>query len=493
MPSSQERLPEIESYVRSRWDSERTLYVPEKISPKFIEIAEQVAELTGTWNPVEIFTPDPENLAAEKKKFFQAFDEGVTLEPSFHYDVAEQMDVSQTRRELETLLSEVSIIDKGKKAPHSLPLNPQERLFRVALVAKIKDDLATCDLIEGIKQRDEARIAQAMKRKYPSADETLIQYAQQRYEELISPETTAEGSTEPPLLSAEQQQRLREMSFDAHQIKAAFEWALSQYGLLRTAENPIGYAVVVSERATDIDVRDKSQNAMTVFIPANKTVSGDKLLQLMAHEIEGHCRQSINGMKMFLLGGGPYKLDGEILYEGLAKRYDESFHRRFFGKDTGIPEPWYALAVSKATEGATFSEIFQDQFQRRMHVALGIPADQELSINKKEHQEAIETAKNQAWRTTYRVMRGHVDMTNPQKFAMSKDLAYLQGWLMDQQLQQAGYGSVNEMGVIQAGGLQLLARTGVNSHDIPHPYQDVVKDYYQLLIQEEVGNEENTE
>jgi hypothetical protein len=68
-------------------------------------------------------------------------------------------------------------------------------------------------------------------------------------------------------------------------------------------------------------------------------------------------------------------------------------------------------------------------------------------------------------------------MSNPLGFAMSKDLAYLQGWLTDKQLGEAGYGGINEMAVIQSGGLQILARLGVDEKDIPHQYKDVVKEY----------------
>jgi len=122
-------------------------------------------------------------------------------------------------------------------------------------------------------------------------------------------------------------------------------------------------------------------------------------------------------------------------------------------------------------------------FERQLRVKLKVPLEQELQLDPHEHAEHIEKVKKTAWLTTYRTMRGHVDMTNPLGFAMTKDLAYLKGWLADKQLRAAGYGGINEMAVIQSGGLQMLARLGVEATDMPYPNREVVKRYvFEVLL-----------
>jgi hypothetical protein len=188
-------------------------------------------------------------------------------------------------------------------------------------------------------------------------------------------------------------------------------------------------------------------------------------------------------MEMFMLGGGRLKMDGEALYEGLGMRYGESFRLRFFGDSSGNPAPWYTLAVKLASEGASFAEVFKDIFERQMRVQLKVAPEQELQIDPKELAEQIEKVKKTAWTATYRTSRGHVDTSNPLGFAMTKDLGYLQGWLTDKQLREAGFGGINEMAVIQSGGLQMLARLGVEAADMPYPHKDVVKRYiFEVLL-----------
>jgi hypothetical protein len=232
---------------------------------------------------------------------------------------------------------------------------------------------------------------------------------------------------------------------------------------------------------------------MTTYIPEDRKVSGITLGDLMAHEIEGHARQSMNGIKMFMLGGGRLKMDGEALYEGLGMRFGEDFRLRFFGDASGSPAPWYTLAAKLASEGGSFSDIFKDLFDRQMRVKLNVAPGQELQIDPTEHAKKISQVKKSAWSATYRTMRGHVDTSNPLGFAMTKDLGYLHGWLADKQLREAGYGGINEMAVIQSGGLQMLARLGVEATDMPYPHKDVVKKYIFEVLLPRLESAEKTE
>lgn len=465
-----ETLPEVSRFLNSRESSQRVWTETAEVSQELVAMAEAIAKLTGTWNPVEIFTPDPTNLAQEKARFFEAFSKPGAKEyvPQFKYPVAERTEVFGARKSLNELL---------KFIRYYSPQSEKDRLFRVALYAKVRDDLATCDLVDGINTKSETQIQAALLKKYPPADPTLIAYAERIYQDLIIPKTVSSQESVTPLLSEAQQTLLKNTPMDAHDLKSAFEWVLRQYGILRDASHSEGFQVVISDAATGIDVRDKSEQPMTIFIPSTRKVTADKLLELVAHEIEGHARQSMNGLVLFRIGGGPLKMDGEVLYEGLAKRLDESFRRRFFGEESGVPGPWYTIAIDLASKGASFFKIFSDQYLRQLRVMLRVPGTDALIVNAVEHEQEISKAQNAAWTTTYRVMRGHVDMRNPLGFAMNKDLAYLQGWLMDKQLQEAGLGGINEMAVIQSGGLQLFSRLDITDAYIPFLYRDLTKAY----------------
>lgn len=469
-----ERLPEVTLFLETRAQSPEVWHELAEISPSMVEIAESIGELTGTWNPVEIYTPDPNNLKHEQEKFFEAFDRGEDYNPFFEYPVAHSMNMDQPRAVLLERLGEVRRIK---------PQNEKDRLFRVALYTKIRDDLATCDLVDGIKTGDEALIGKSIRHKYGESDPILVEYAEKIYRDMIVDAEVPEADSREVLLTSKQQKTLKDAKISAGEMKEDFEWALNQYGILRTETNPTGYQVHLDDSVTAIDVRDKSDDPMTVYIPKDRVDSAARVCELITHEIEGHARQSMNGMKMFMLGGGRLKMDNEALYEGLGMREEESFKFRFFGDSSGSPAPWYTLAVDLASKSASFSEVFKDIFDRQMRVQLKVAPEQDLKIDFQEHAKQIEKAKKSTWTATYRTSRGHVDTSNPLGFAMTKDLGYLHGWLIDKQLREAGFGGINEMAVIQSGGLQMLARLGVEATEMPYPHKDIVKKYiFEVLL-----------
>lgn len=473
-PSETARLPEINALLEKKEDqpSELSLSSLENLPETLAAAARELAEISGSWNPVELYTADPESVSAAKEQFLQSYDQGVSSIPQFSYSVAEALDTDSSRHRLHDLLGRV----KEERYSRDDRLG---RLGRVLLIAKIKDDLATCDLTQGIQDKNEKQIKAALARKYQGTDPELIAVAHVRYAELTQPEE--EASERHALFSPQEQAFLHGLQLDAGQIKDAFEWGLEKMGILRTGEEGEGFRVIVDERATAIDVRDKSSQGPVVIIPATRVVDGERILGLLNHEIGSHARQSMNGAKLFKIGGGSLKIDDETLYEGLAMREENAFATAYFGKKESYAAPFYTLAIEKAEAGGTFPDVFQTVLDAKLHVALKIdpanplPEDSDPAIRK--------SAKNQAWGITYRVMRGHVDMANPEQFAMTKDLAYLRGSLLDRQLVAEGWGHLNEAAVVAGGGgLRALAEFSLDPTDLPIPRADLAKDYFESVL-----------
>lgn len=479
MPDVPSILPEIDSFLR-RGKSVRKLKVPtlKDLPEPLREAAEAIAGITGSWNPVEIYTAEPRGRQQEKQKFLHSFHRGRVYQPSFHYDYAESFALGDSRDTLCSLLETV----RRYKA--------QERVWsfiRATLFHKIKDDLATCDLVEGIQQKDEGLIAKAVQYKYPGVDPVVLQFAEKDWESYADHDKKFAVS-EPGLLHDAEKEYLRHLIFDAGGMKEAFEWALAEYGILRVGKRKDGYQVMVDRRATAIDVRDKSVHGPTVFIPEHARETGEDLLALMAHEIEGHARQSWNGEQFLLFGGGPLKIDDETLYEGLAMRYEHSFRQRYFGTEGEHHYlDYYVFAVHRAERGGSFHDVFVDQLERRLRILLRIPRTAAFSHAQVRHSELYSAAEAAAWGTAYRVMRGHVDMRNPLSFAMAKDLAYFRGWLLDHQLRESGHGHINEIAVSTIGQLRVLAEFAIDEADLPCPYKDVASVYMRRLLEKMPG------
>lgn len=367
----------------------------------------------------------------------------------------------------------------GKQTLDRIP-----RLFRAALYFKIKDDLATCDLVNGIRTKNEKLISKAFRTKYPGTDQAILEAATSVYNNILSGRSEKINSVREKghPLTDEEQGFLKNREFSDTDIAKAFEWALDQYGILKTKANPKGFQVKVSKDATSIDVRDKSKEGPTVFIPEGRKSKADSVLELIAHEIEGHARQSINGERTFIVGGGKLKVDNEMLYEGLGKRYDERYRRKFFGSSSGEPLPYFTFAIATAENGGSFYEIFSQQMDLRLRARIKLSL--QASIPDRTHMDPkiLDSVKQAAWQTTYRVMRGHIDTSNKKKFAMAKDLSYLRGWLVDKQLESNGLGFLNEEGVIASGGLQLLAELKLSEDQLPLPFKDVTSRYWEEIL-----------
>lgn len=450
----------------------------EHMSPELLHIADEIAAISGTWNPVEIYTADAQSIVVERQKVFDAFDGSTAYDPHFTYSYADSLDLRDAREQLLSQMKDLRRVNGGDRV---------SRLFRTALRFKIYDDLATCDLVDGIQSRDEQKIGRALRQKYPGLDATLLAEAEKGYEQLAREGEPEDRPGVGGLLSKEEITFVKNLEFDAQETADALAWVLDAYGILYSENNHQGFKVKVDAGVTSIDVRDKSADGPTVFIPASRKMDGVTLLSLIAHEIEGHARQSINGERLFKVGGGRLKVDNEQLYEGLGLRYETRIKRKLFGIHDAAPRPYYVFAVKKAEEGGSFFDIFQEQISMRLHVALKVPLDQDLPARDVTPQAILDQAKRDAWLTTYRVMRGHIDMTNPFSFAMAKDLGYLRGYQIDSQLQENNVGFLNEAGVIASGGLQLLAELALSEDSLPIPFKDLATKYWEEVMKPQMN------
>jgi hypothetical protein len=468
-------LPEVSAYLRreKRLGKKTVLPSATAIPPPLLAIAQELVGISGTWNPVEMCTVDAETLQYQKETFLEAFLEQKDYTPQFTYKFAESLDLRESKKRLQALLLAVRKFT---------PKTREEKLPKYALYFKLKDDLATCDLVEGIQGKSEAMIDAVLRHKYPGVDPLLLEIAEEDFQSRIN-------GTKPPRrengrLTKEQKHALDTRKIDTEGIKEAFEWALEQYGILRTEEGGVGFRVVIDENATALDVRDKSSIGPAVVIPSTREMSATQLLSLIAHEIEGHARQSVNGERLFLVGGGSLKVDDETLYEGLAMRYEERFLEQYYGRDDGEPLPaFHTFAVHDAESGLSFTEVFENQVERRLRLAFKIPEQEDITGDVR-IEDADSSLFERAWWSTYRVMRGHTDTRNLQGYAFAKDLAYLRGWLLDKQLTEQGHGHLNEASIRTLGALPLLAEFEFTEEHLPLPFKDVTTTYLKKLLAE---------
>ncbi len=127
-------------------------------SEEHLSIITRLVEISSSWNPIEIYTPSPESIKRERETLFRAFRNDTPYNPHFSYTYAETLDLSSERKKLSDLF---------EKTLSSAAESDLDRVARVAIMAKIRDDLATCDLSEGIKTGNDRLTASALKKNTP--------------------------------------------------------------------------------------------------------------------------------------------------------------------------------------------------------------------------------------------------------------------------------------------------------------------------------------
>lgn len=471
------KTTEIKNFLFKRQITTEKVRLPLKkyLPSELRKIASEIGHITGKWNPVEILTPDAENCKDEKSKFFESFLKQQTYNPQFEYLYALSIDAMTAKRQLINVFDRLCTF-KSK--------NRTEEITVKALRKKMRDDFATCELLLGIQTRDQHRIASAIDFKYEDLSPQLYLSSLYDYHYKTKKITT---SDEKGILNDEEKKFLKSITCGPEEIKKAFEWALTQYDLLRTDTNKKGYVVIIDDKATSIDVRDKSIKGSTIFIPRTRRAKADKLLELMTHEIEGHVRQSMNGQELFTFGGGILKIDDEMLYEGLAKRYDERFRRKFFGYKKFTPHPYFTFAIQKVQRGVSFYNIFEEQLDMRLHVKLKKEPDHDLPPLVNIDDKMLIRCMENSWNTTLRVIRGHTNTRNPKGFTMTKDIAYLKGWLVDRDLCSAELGFINEAGIMDITTLQLIAECDLEKNMLPYPFKNITLTYWEKILKPQMS------
>jgi len=167
-----------------------------------------------------------------------------------------------------------------------------------------------------------------------------------------------------------------------------------------------------------------SQPLKQLVLPADKWISGEKIRDLLGHEIETHVFRAVAGEKSSLallsIGLGGY-LETE---EGLAIYYTQEASG--YNATEKPDKPWLGtlatgLAVGVICEPYTFRKL--QMFLESVNTLRSLLAEENLSVA-----EIQENARRNAQNRCLRTWRGVTDLTRP-GICSTKDNVYLRGYL----------------------------------------------------------------
>lgn len=375
--------------------------------------ANEMAQLRGSVDLIELITPT--NYGAEKQRWLDG--DRKFFNPTFVYD---EDAIKGAIRKLERLAPVRDLANDG----HYEFFRNYGRLARESLTKRcaeldnLKIFLSTLvdDRIPGDDPLD------PLAHLYGSLEPEDIATA----EEMIN--HTPEGLN--GMFSSVEKEKLKAIELDAEGIAKYLQLVLDYIrghafynGKMASEEraNPT-YHIEVDSKYTAVSVNAFSSSGKSVIgIPADRKVSGLKLVELVGHELNAHYRSAMNTRSFFRNLLGPYDDKcpilplipmmahslNETLSEGLAKVNDV----RVSGK-TGLPKPYQILAMDFVRKGHNFKETMEYVF--------------ELT---RQNRKTENTAYTNAWNYTYRIFRGQRDTSSKCGYAFTKDKVYLCGYL----------------------------------------------------------------
>ncbi len=396
------------------------------------EALEELAEISAGLNLVEMVTPV--NATEEKEKWLELARKGLFTDPVFRYNTDLLETVSAKRAQLSRLDGDFLFICADSKYK-----GPEDR----AIVEMIKNRFREADYIIGcagaILEQDMSFLNTTMETIFPGVQSELLEAANAEAERLVEAGSARTKKHDFALLSDYDRKELRNMKIGPEEIRNYFWIVAKQYGIERTRP------IEVSTSATSIDVRDKSSVGPIVVIPHTREVSGLKLLELIAHEIEGHWRASENAQAILpLIGGGALKPADETLYEGHAMLIEHQAKYMLEGVKKDMAKPWALSTIGLALAEYSFSEA-ATRLYPLMRAAGQEPGEDELEVR--------------VWKVCSRIYRGLTDTSkNPRRYAFTKDQAYFSGRMLAEDLFDAGLEHLLEFSTLSIRDLETLSQ-----------------------------------
>lgn len=398
------------------------------------EALEELAEISAGLNLVEMVTPV--NATEEKEKWLELARKGLFTDPVFQYNTDLLETVKSRGPRLEKLENEF------KRVICELPREANGRIINKLVFSRRYETKTIIEAATALLRQDVNKLKEVMYTVYPAmplleltdiAGDEALRLAHKKEDSIVKKHEFA-------LLGDYDCKKLRSMKIGPEEIRNYFWIVAKQYGIDQTRP------IEVSSSAAAIDIRDKSSVGPIVVVPSDREpVDGLKLLELIAHEIEGHWRASENTQTILpLIGGGALKPADETLYEGHAMLIEHQAKYMLEGVKKGMAKPWALSTIGLALAEYSFSEAATHLYPL-MQAAGQEPGEDELEVR--------------VWKVCSRIYRGLTDTSkNPRGYAFTKDQAYFSGRMLAEDLFDAGLEHLLEFSTLSIRDLETLSQ-----------------------------------
>lgn len=419
-------------------------------TPELTLLLTDLGKIAQTMNIVEMVTPV--NAGEEKQKWLELAAHGKWTNPDFRYN-------RELLGSIAKLRDSVTEIEDHRMDKALATLSDEEpgKILRELTWSRCSETYVTTAVAKMILEGRNLGAKDMMEKLFGTPKTSTVSAAHDFAKALAN----GKGKVREDNDNLKQlRRRLKALEFDAEGIRENFVWMAQECEIAETRP------VVIDAATTSIDVRDKSSKGAVVSIPADRRVSGLKLVELTGHEILCHWADSERAIKALpLIGGGALKPADEVLYEGHATLTD-AFTHEILGDDVPKQQmPFYVIAMDLAAQGFSFAELAREMYDIIRPTKLSDDA-----------------ALKQTWMTCYRVFRGSTGQNSHiGKYAFTKDRAYFEGRLIAEKLHLDQMDGILEFSTLSLKDVELLKTVA----DFPQETSAFVrtKAYLRKLVQ----------
>lgn len=392
------RIKEAENGMESASETEGEM---ERLKKQIAEIR----EITKTYDAVDMVNPSGRIVGGKRltyKEEINLFKEEIkkdsSYNPVFTYPEIEKLD----SYEMDLRISELA--EKRK----SIEEEPNEDIKKIVIEC-IDASLAEMNIIKGVKENNDTKTFNSCVEAYGDIDEDLVSESEIYYQNKLKDVSYVDN----PL-----RKKLKEVKLSSQDLKDIFQLALEVLGSDE-------FRINLKNNVENISISDARKE---IKIPEGNTYSGERTMELVAHEICTHAVSMINSNKAGFTGVSIGK-NVTAFKEGIAMLSEEAAGEHMFNDKKPIDKDWYIHAMDFRKKGNGFGAVYLEMKERILRQFLA---------QKVERDEAEKNAEKESLSICRRIFRGMSDLTSNSSYYNTKDACYFKGYVESQKMVEKG-------------------------------------------------------
>lgn len=366
----------------------------------------EIQEIVKKYDAVDLINPSGRiteegrlTYKEEIKIFKEKIKKDPNYNPTFTYPQVEEIKIDDI---------ESKIKDLGTMRERIGAEENNEHIKRIVFEC-IDTSLAEMNFIMAVKNEDDAMAYQYSAEAFGDIDKELVTKNETYYQNKLKVGSYIDN----PLRKG-----LKEIKLSSQDLKDILQIALDVLGLS-------SFKINLKSNVANISISDTRKE---IKIPENNEYTGERVVEIVSHEICTHAISMMNFNEAGFQGVSIGK-NATTFQEGIAMLSEEKAGEHIFGDKKPIDKDWFIHAMEYRREGNGFGATYLEMKKRI--------SDQFIAQDI-EPQKAEMDAEKESLNICRRIFRGMHDFSSNSSYYYTKDSCYFRGFIESQKMAEKG-------------------------------------------------------